>query len=65
MFPIHPPTSLKCISKHSVSSETTSSSANGFNATEEGYAVGDPITAIASASIDMAGAAGSMWTTTE
>ena len=35
--------------------------AYGFNATEEGHAVGDPITAIASASIDMAGAAGSMW----
>ena len=36
--------------------------AYGFNATEEGYSIGDPITEIASASIDMAGAAGSMWT---
>ena len=36
--------------------------AYGFNATGEGYSIGDPITEIASASVDMAGAAGSMWT---
>lgn len=37
--------------------------AYGFNATEEGYSISDPITKIASASVDVAGAAGSMWTT--
>ena len=33
----------------------------GFNSTEEGIFIGDTITEVASASIDVAGAAGSMW----
>mmetsp|Transcript_4263 Transcript_4263/g.12029 ORF Transcript_4263/g.12029 Transcript_4263/m.12029 type:complete len:380 (-) Transcript_4263:147-1286(-) len=35
----------------------------GYNTVEEGYSIGAPITEIASASIDVAGAAGSMWAT--